>query len=116
MTDVVFSGGGYDATEKPDNRNVIHAIEESNIRMGVLIQAPEIRRWKLDKIMFPKSIVARNVFVKFVTRLLTDRLKMKESSKDVFSFLQRAKDPETGKGLGLAELGAESTTLVVAGK
>jgi hypothetical protein len=39
----------------------------------------------------------------------------KPASKDIFSFLQDCKDPETGKDLTIAELSTETATFVVAG-
>lgn len=106
---------------KADNRYVLDAILASNVRMGVLLQAPEIAGWKVHKKFFPTAIAARDRFIPFVSRMVGDRMKLANSSpskihSDVFSFLAKAKDPETGEGLAMNELGAESTTLIVAGK
>jgi cytochrome P450 len=117
MADIIFSGS-HDTLGKPDDRWVIRAIGESNVRVSVLFQAPEMSTWRMDKRLFPMAITARNKFIKFVPKILNERLGLSESSdrKDIFSFLAKAKDPETGNGFGLAELGAESTTLIVAGE
>ncbi|KAH6714875.1 cytochrome P450, partial [Leptodontidium sp. MPI-SDFR-AT-0119] len=119
MASVVFSGE-YNMLGNADNRYVLDSIVASNVRMGVLLQAPEMASWKIHKRLFPAAIAARDKFIPFISRMVGDRLKLEKSSpdkihNDVFSFLAKAKDPETGEGLTLSELGAESTTLIVAG-
>ncbi|RDL30473.1 Cytochrome P450 [Venustampulla echinocandica] len=115
MSDVIF-GESYALLEKPDNRFVIKAIEDSNIRTSVLVQAAEIGFRRLDRYLFPEAIIARNKFISFVSGLLKERMAAKPIKRpDVFSFLLDAKDPETQQGLGMAEIGAESTTMIVAG-
>ncbi len=112
MSSVIFSGR-YDALGKDDFRWVLKSIESSNIRVSVLAQAPEFKFWRLDKKLFPQSIQSRNKFVKFVTKMLQDRLALssRENPKDIFSFLANAKDPDSGDAFSSTELGAESATL-----
>lgn len=103
--------------EKDKYRHVIQDIEDSNVRTGVLLQAPELSIRRIDKRLFPESIKGRNNFIQFVSGLLKRRMSSNElKRKDVFSFLLQAKDPETQEGLTTAEIAAESTTMVVAGK
>lgn len=116
MSDVLF-GEEYHAVTKDEYRFVVKAIEDSNVRTSVLSQAPILtfRRW--DRRLFTKSIQGRNKFIKFINNLLQSRFKSAKSARqDVFSFLMDAKDPETQQSLTLAEIGAETTTLVVAGR
>ena len=116
MTDVVF-GERYKLLEKDSYRHVVQDIEDSNIRTGVLLQAPELCIRRIDKRIFPDSIKGRNNFIHFVGSLLKQRLSGTElKRKDVFSFLLQAKDPETQESLTPAEIAAESTTMIVAGK
>jgi cytochrome P450 len=115
MSDVIF-GESYSLLEKPENRFVVTAIEDSNVRTSVLVQAAEVGIRRLDRYLFPQSIIGRNTFISFVNKLLKERMSAKPiKRKDVFSFLLDAKDPETQQGLGMAEIGAESTTMIVAG-
>lgn len=116
MANIIFSAS-YNTIGAEDYRYVVQAIEESNVRMSVILQAKELTFRKIDKYLFPTSIVARNKFVRFVSRMMKDRLKRVDlENRDVFSLFQNAKDPDTGKQLGEAELGAESATMIVAGK
>lgn len=116
MSDLIF-GKIYDLLGKPTYRYVVQAIEESNVRVSVLLQSPWIKIGRLDKYMFPKAILGRNLFIRFVGKLLRDTMKLDKSTrKDFFARLSTAKDPETGEGLRKEEIIAESTTLVVAGK
>lgn len=127
MADVVFSAR-YNLLTSPKFRYVTECIDRSNVRMSVLIQIPWFARLKVDKYLFPVAIQARNRFVKFVSRVVGDRLKKqaaatthkddsttKEIQGDVFSNLALARDPETGEGFAPNEIAAESTTLIVAG-
>lgn len=116
MADIVFSLN-YDLLGNEDHRYLVSAIEGSNVRTSVLLYAPFLlwRRW--DKMLFADSIRHRNMFIKFINEIVHQRFKdATPQRRDVFSNLAHAKDPETGKGLEPPEIGAESTTLIVAGK
>ena len=116
MSDVIF-GETFQLLEKPDNRFIVDCIEKSNVRTSVLVQAAMVGIRKMDYSLFPEAIRARNIFISFVSKLLDHRLKAKPLKRpDVFSGLLDAVDPETQQKLSLAEIGAESTTLIVAGK
>lgn len=118
MARAVFNAQ-YDMLGTGKHRPVLDAILASNVRMGTLYQYPALAGWKLHKRFFPTAIAARSTFVSFVSRMVGDRLSLAKCAdaplRDVFGFLAKAKDPETGQGLTANELGAESTTLIVAG-
>ena len=116
MFDVVF-GDKYEMVSKSENRPLLDAIATSSVRVGVMIQAPELRNRKIDKWLFPSSIAARGTFIAFVNKMLMNKSTEKEEPdrRNVFTILTSAKDPETGEGLRPSEIGAESTTLIVAG-
>lgn len=116
MTSVSFDSD-FDTLRNPEYRYAMQAIEDSNVRLGVLLQAPEIGIGKLDKKMFPNALVGRYRFVKFIRMVLGKRLgASKTHSRDIFSFLQECKDPNTGKELTTAELSTETATFIVAGE
>lgn len=117
MSTLIYSAS-YDTLGQDAFRFVPRAIEDSNVRMSVILQAPELLLGRLDKKIFPRSITARNKFLKFIGSMIASRTKANPGGKhaeDIFSFLQNAQDPETGKGFGIEELMAESATLIVAG-
>jgi cytochrome P450 len=120
MSDIVF-GAKYNLLEIDRFRYVCKVIEKSNERMNVLVHAGRWASLKLlDRFLFRRAIFARNRFIRFVTRLVGDRISKSKSvhpleSMDVFSHLQEAKDPSTGHSLSANEITAESTTLIVAG-
>lgn len=117
MSTLIYSAS-YDTLGKDAFRFVPRAIEDSNVRMSVILQAPELMLGRLDKKIFPRSITARNKFLKFLGSMIALRSKAKPAEKhaeDIFSFLQKAHDPESGKGFGIEELVGESATLIVAG-
>jgi hypothetical protein len=116
MTDVLFSTQ-YNTIGNDKFRYAIRAIEKSNVRLGVLAQAPELSTRAIRATLFPDAIRARDRFVKFIRKLLGIRLMATDvEKKDVFSYIEKAKDPDTGKGLDQLELTAETATMIVAGK
>ncbi|KAJ6023759.1 Cytochrome P450 E-class group I [Penicillium herquei] len=115
MSSIIF-GESFDLLTNPKNRGIVQAIEDSNVRTGVLLQAPELSTRRLDRKLFPQAIVGRNMLIRFVNQLLQKRMSAKPLKRnDVFSFLLDAVDPETKQGFTPAEIGAESTTMIVAG-
>jgi cytochrome P450 len=116
MSDIIF-GESFDLVGSPSNREIVQCIEDSNVRTGVLAQAAELSTRRLDRWLFPQAIIGRNAFIRFVNKLLKKRMSAKPLKRhDVFSFLLDAIDPETQQGFTPAEIGAESTTMIVAGK
>ncbi|KAM0450923.1 hypothetical protein ACHAO4_006315 [Trichoderma viride] len=116
MTTVSFDSD-FDTIRNPENRYPIGALEESNVRLGVLLQEAKLTSFNLDKYLFPASIIGRNQFVGFLRKLLKKRLQAVGLSdgKDIFSFLKDCKDPDTGAELTPIELSTETALFVVAG-
>jgi len=119
MFGIVF-GDEYEMVSKPENRAVLDAISTSAVRVGVLIQAPELKENRsLNKWLFPKQIAARTEFIKFVNHMLQSKDSKSQTEvtdrRNLFTILTKAKDPDTGEGLQASEIGAESTTLIIAG-
>ena len=116
MSEVIF-GMKYNALKETKYRYVPQAIQDSNVRIGTLVQAYYLTFGRLDRYLFPASIRARNAFLGFLGSLLRGRSKASFSDNgNVFSFLETAKDPDGGKTLSKSEIRAECATLVVAGK
>ncbi|KAJ5789848.1 benzoate 4-monooxygenase cytochrome P450 [Penicillium psychrosexuale] len=101
MSALVFSAS-YDTLRQEKFRPIINAIEESNVRVSVILQAPILTLFRLDKRLFSRSILWRNRFIKFIGRSVSERVK-------------KTKDTVTGKTLRIDELGGEVATLIVAG-
>ncbi|KAG9238185.1 benzoate 4-monooxygenase cytochrome P450 [Amylocarpus encephaloides] len=115
MSDVVF-GMQYNLLSAPKYRFLPDAIAGSNIRTTVLLYLPGLVRGRLDKKLFPACIKARNAFLYFISKLLNERLQVKSPNhKDVFSALMSENRKAGKEALGQQELGADSTTLVIAG-
>ncbi|EED13059.1 cytochrome P450, putative [Talaromyces stipitatus ATCC 10500] len=109
----------YNTINNPQYRYALAALEDSNIRLSVLLQEPKFVMFNLDQWLFPSSIVGRNRFVKFIRMLLKQRLRARAegaiTGTDIFSFLEKCKDPDTGKELTPMELSTETALFVVAG-
>ncbi|KAH7173133.1 cytochrome P450 [Fusarium flagelliforme] len=115
MSEVIF-GMAYNALGDSKYRFVTRALEASNVRISALVQSSLLVIGRLDKYLFPKSIVGRNKFLGFIGSLLRDRSKASFADNgNVFSFLETAKDPDGGNELSKSEIRAECATLVVAG-
>lgn len=115
LTAVAF-GADYNTIEQSKFRYVLKVISETNIRLGVIMQASKLTFSRIDRKLFARSTMAGHEFVRFLRTLLKDRLQNEKSHKDIFSFLQQCKDPETGEGLGTMELSTETATFLVAGE
>ena len=112
----VVSSRSYDLLGNAKNRYIVDAIAGSSNRTTILLYLPELIIGRLDKRLFPASIKARNILLRFIGKLVHERLQvLAPERKDVFSVLQSAMDLNTGKGLQMDEIGAESTTLIIAG-
>ncbi|KAH3956542.1 hypothetical protein HBI56_235830 [Parastagonospora nodorum] len=118
MGDVVF-GMQYNLLGSTANRAIPDAIEQSNIRVSVLLQSPVLPRvGRIDRWIFPKAIEARDQFLGFVRGLVDNVMKPEDTLQvktAVVSILKGAHDPITGQKLTSKEILAESTTLCVAG-
>ncbi|KAF5856985.1 hypothetical protein ETB97_006441 [Aspergillus alliaceus] len=116
MTAVSF-GADYRTMEEPRFRYVVDAIEKSNVRLSVLMQASKLATGGLDRKLFPSAAQAGARFVKFLRQLLKKRFQQAptESVIDIFSFLQQCKDPDTGEGLSSMQISTETATFIVAG-
>ncbi|KAH7370158.1 cytochrome protein [Rhexocercosporidium sp. MPI-PUGE-AT-0058] len=115
MSDIVF-GEEYGLLDKEDKRPILAAIEASNVRISVLLQAASLSFCRIDRRLFPEAIQGRNIFVNFVKELLSRRVKADPLIRgDVFSYLLKARDSQTKEGLDQDEICAESTTMIVAG-
>ncbi len=110
-------GNDFNMLEKEDNRFIIDAIAASNLRTSVYAQLPELAKFKLEKILYPKGAKMRQRFLDLTGNLAESRASLPKDHKgDLFSLVVEAKDPETGKGFSLPELWSESKFLIVAGK
>lgn len=113
MSEAIF-GVKYNALKEPTYRFVAQALEESNVRISALVQAPMLMLGRLDKPLFRHSIRGRNKFLGFISGILRDRANA-TGHNNVFSFLESAKEPDSGKVLDKSQIRAECATLVVAG-
>ena len=116
MSTIIFSAS-YDTLREKKFRSVIRAIEESNIRVSVVLQAPILTLFRLDKKLFERSIRWRNRFIKFIGQTITERVKKSHllTNRDIFSYFQSSKYAVGGEAMSMDELGAEAATLIVAG-
>ncbi|KAM5463519.1 hypothetical protein MauCBS54593_007513 [Microsporum audouinii] len=115
MSNIIF-GVPWSTLRSPTYRFVPEVIEKSNVRVGTLSQAPEMSFLRLDKVIFPEAIRARDIFVQFVDEMLRQGTKhAAKTGRGVFAILSKSNDPETGQPLKMRELGGESATLIVAG-
>lgn len=119
MTDISFNLD-YDTMRNEQSRYAMKAIEESNIRLSVLVQEENLSLTRLDRRLFRSSVAASRQFARFLRHLLKQRLQAGKTAndaaaRDIFSFLEQCRDPDTGAALSMAEISTETATFVVAG-
>lgn len=73
---------------------------------------------QLDKILFRDLATANARYEAFSKKQADERILKgdKLETKDVFYFLQKGRDPETGEGFTLHELVSEASLLILGGK
>jgi cytochrome P450 len=74
---------------------------------------PLIDKLKIDKWLFPGIAARRARYVQYSRAQLTERTSLGDKSDrpDFFSYLLKARDPETGQGFTTPELWGESNLL-----
>ncbi|TLD04774.1 uncharacterized protein PgNI_09074, partial [Pyricularia grisea] len=115
--EVVF-GTRWNALVNHKYRSVTKAIEASNVRVSTRVQSTALTVERLDKYLFPRAIEGRGEFLGFIGSVLSMREKGPSTNTgNIFSFLENAKDPESGNGrmLSPVQLRAECATLIAAG-
>ena len=101
---------------RPENRFLIEAIAASNIRTSIYAQFPDLAKFRLEKILYPRGYIMRQKFLDLTRSFAESRVnESKDAKNDLFAFVVDAKDPETGEGFTLPELWSESKFLIVAG-
>ncbi|TLD25654.1 hypothetical protein PspLS_06298 [Pyricularia sp. CBS 133598] len=117
ITSEVVFGTKTDAMKGGEWSHIPDAIEESNVRVGTLLQSPLLSSFRLDRKLFPASIRARNEFLAYVTALLGKREEATSADNgNVFSLLEQAKDPAGSlRSLSRSQVRGECATLIVAG-
>lgn len=78
---------------------------------------PGLASLHLDNILFGNLAAANKHYEAFGKNQARERIENADqvTTKDVFSFLQKGQDPETGEAMTLPELVSESGLLIVAG-
>lgn len=112
MCEVMF-GVKYNSQTHETYRFVPQAIQESNVRMGVLFHAPVLKSIKLLRHILPLAMQGRNRLIEFITLLLRHRSSLPNDGS-VFSFLEAATDPGTGHTLTRSQIRGECAALLPA--
>jgi hypothetical protein len=137
MGDLAF-GKAFGMLEKPDNRFALSLVGNA-ARRHLIVRTftlkgahakpipltkskqcgtqPLIHILHLDKLLFHKIAVGRDRYMAYSKAQAAERTKLGVDAdrRDFFYYLLRAKDQETRKGFGMAELWAESNLLIIAG-
>ncbi|KAL2419950.1 Cytochrome P450 monooxygenase AKT7 [Exophiala dermatitidis] len=114
MTSLIY-GMSYNLQTSEEHRYIVPTIAGLNVRTGVLSQDPQLAWGKLDRPFFKEAMICRKLFLRFVYKLMKDRMAAEDITGDAFSILLKAKDPITGSKLDMPQLSAESVNLIVAG-
>jgi hypothetical protein len=84
---------------------------------------PALHHFGLDKVLFPKISSMRMQYLSWSKSNAAARIKLAadggvvdgDERKDFFSYLLKAKDPETGEGFTMEELWGENNLMIIAG-
>ncbi|KAH0558333.1 hypothetical protein GP486_005004 [Trichoglossum hirsutum] len=116
MGDLAF-GKAFDMLEKPDNRFALSLVGNAAQRHLICGTQPLLHTLHLDKFLFHKIAAGRERYMAYSKAQAAERMKLGVDAdrRDFFYYLLKAKDQETGKGFGMAELWGESNLLIIAG-
>jgi cytochrome P450 len=116
LGDLCF-GKSFDLLTTSTNRFMLRLVQLGSARSVLTGSFLPLRRWALDKYLFPGLVIAQQTFRNFAGGMAISRSKMgvKTDRKDFYYYLLSAKDPQTGSGYSSHELWAESSLLIAAG-
>lgn len=110
-------GQSFDTLERDTNRFALNLVVMSSKFHYLTAQMPFMKKLGLDRVLFGDIRANRQRFMAYSKDRLGERMKLglDNDRRDFFYFLLKAKDPETGLGLGTKELWGESNVLLIAG-
>ncbi|KAL4937049.1 hypothetical protein BDV06DRAFT_232824 [Aspergillus oleicola] len=114
MTEFLF-GTKYDLLRDPTWREVVHAIESTNVRLYVLAHLPLLYVGRFDKWMFPAATRGSRGFLRFVKQLLIDQSHCQQDSHiRAFSCLTGAVGKDGRPTMSTKQTFSEAVMLVTA--
>ncbi|KAF2273428.1 cytochrome P450 [Westerdykella ornata] len=90
----------------------------ANYRTNMYIQFPVIKHFDyIERILYPFMWTSQKTFYRTLREMIGQRAMQGkvEGKKDLYEFVRDVKDPETGEGLGMADVWSEAAFLVPAG-
>jgi len=118
MGDLCFGKSFGMLGQHPENREAVHLLAQAARRHNITGPMPSLHQYALDKLLIPKVVKDRKRYLAFSKRQVMERMNSSiwdSDRKDIFYYLLRSKDPETGEGFSKGELWGESNTLIIAG-
>ncbi|KAL8645262.1 MAG: hypothetical protein Q9210_006809 [Variospora velana] len=112
--DAVFSSSWRTLTTT-ENWYMLGLVHRTYEWLGLVFQAPKLAQYRLDRIAFPRLCHARQTLRAIFGNVLHERIRHRERKGEVYDVYLDAKDPGTGEGWPLPELGAEALLLFGAG-
>ena len=114
---MIFSKS-FGMLEDPKIRWVQEAIHHTSKHKYTVAFAQFLYNSGVDKLFLSKYTSSREKLRNFAVGLMKERLASEKASekRDFVDYLTKARDPETGKGFTMQELGSESALLITAGQ
>lgn len=119
ITNLAF-GDSLSLLTSGKNRQIVHIVDAMSALMSYRAECPRVARTLIEKIASP--VVFRKAFeyTGMVRMMVSKRIsapaqKQETEARDIFSHMLRARDPDTGEGLPLAQLWADGSSFVFAG-
>lgn len=116
MGDLCFSRS-FDMLDSVENHYILEVLPAALQGLNTIGHMQGIAALQLDKILF-RDLARANARYEAFSKKQADECILKGNkleTKDVFYFLQRGTDPDTGKGFTLHELVSEASLLIIAG-
>jgi len=68
-------GQSFEMQDKPDNHFLIRGIAASNRRANIYAQFPDLKKTRIDTLLYPWASQMRQRFLSLTTRIVQDRLR-----------------------------------------
>ncbi|MCJ1251964.1 hypothetical protein MMC30_009202 [Trapelia coarctata] len=110
-------GKSFNMLEKEDNRYILDLIMDGTQGIATMAHMPGLLKIHLTDIIPNKLDTGMKKFKAYSKAQSDERIRNDANIKirDFYSYLLKARDPETGKGFSEAELLSEASALIVAG-
>ncbi|MCJ1247414.1 hypothetical protein MMC30_004628 [Trapelia coarctata] len=110
-------GKSFEMLDKDTNHYILDTLRDATSGLHTIAHMPWLLKFRVNKLLFNKLDQSMNKMKAYCELRADERVKRdsKCKTRDFYTYLLKAKDPDTGQGLSHSELASEAGLLMVAG-